>query len=94
MTVLLKEIEELYNSFCNSVYEPRYLDKKTKELIAFSNSVIINCKHCMRHHLRAAIKEGATKEEIAESVALAMSVSAGKTRGVARDIIMENTPDE
>lgn len=94
MTVLLNEIEELYNSFSKAAYEPRYLDRKTKELIAFSNSVIINCKHCMKHHLKAALKEGATKEEIAESVALAMSVSAGKIRGVARDIVMENTLNE
>lgn len=85
--VLLNQIEELYDQFSESVYSSGYLDKKTKELIAFSNSIIIDCKHCMKWHLKEALTAGAKPEEIAEVVALAMSVAAGKMRGVAREII-------
>ena len=85
--VLLKEIEALYDQFADEVYAPRHLDKKTKELIAFSNSIMIDCKHCMKWHLREALEAGASQEEIAEVVALTMSVSAGKMRGIARETI-------
>ncbi len=33
---LLKEIDELYGKFANSVYQPNILDGKTKELIALA----------------------------------------------------------
>lgn len=88
MTTLLEEIEDLYNKFSEKAYEPQYLDRKTKELIAFSNSIVIDCKHCMKWHLKSAIAAGASMNEISEVVAIAMTVSAGKARGVAQDIIM------
>jgi AhpD family alkylhydroperoxidase len=94
ISMFLNEFEELHGKFTKIVYEPGKLDRKTKELIAFSNSVIIDCKHCMRWHLKAAAEAGASEEEVAEAVAIAMTVSAGKARSVAKDIIMENCEDE
>ncbi|MHC4334297.1 MAG: hypothetical protein ACYSUV_11185 [Planctomycetota bacterium] len=37
---LLKEVDELYGKFANSVYQPNILDGKTKELIALACSVM------------------------------------------------------
>jgi AhpD family alkylhydroperoxidase len=74
---ILKEIKELYDRFADSVYKPNILDGKTKELIALSDSVMADCIHCIEYHYRKAVKAGASKEEIAEALAIAMSVSAG-----------------
>jgi len=77
---ILKEIDELYEKFASNVYKPNILDGKTKELIALSNSVMADCIPCIEYHYRKAVKAGASREEIAESLAIAMSVSAGSKK--------------
>jgi AhpD family alkylhydroperoxidase len=84
---LLKEIDSLYNNFADAVYKPGNLDKKTKELIALSNSVMADCVPCIKYHYSGAVKAGASKEEIAEALAIAMSVSAGSKRAKYSSVI-------
>ena len=76
---ILKEIDELYERFAGSVYKPNILDGKTKELIALSDSVMADCVPCIEYHYRMAVKAGASREEIAEALAIAMSVR-GKSK--------------
>ena len=77
---ILKEVEELYEKFSSSVSKPNILDGKTKELIALSDSVMADCLPCIEYHYKRAVDAGASKEEIAESLAIAMSVSAGSKK--------------
>ena len=77
---ILKEIEELYEKFSSNVAKPNILDGKTKELIALSDSVMADCIPCIEYHYKRAVSAGASKEEIAESLAIAMSVSAGSKK--------------
>jgi len=77
---ILEEIERLYEEFASSVYRPNILDGKTKELIALSDSVMADCVPCIEYHYKRAVKAGASREEIAESCAIAMSVSAGSKK--------------
>ncbi|MCJ7665375.1 MAG: carboxymuconolactone decarboxylase family protein [Actinobacteria bacterium] len=77
---LLKEVEELYNEFANKVYSPNVLDGKTKELIALSNSVMADCIPCINYHYLKAKEYGVSAEEIAEALAITMSVSAGSKK--------------
>ena len=53
------------------------LDAKTRELIALAVSVTLRCDGCITNHTSAAIKNGATKEEIVEALGVAISVNAG-----------------
>ncbi len=53
------------------------LDAKTHELIALAVAVTLRCDGCITTHTSAAIKTGATREEIAEAVGVAISVNAG-----------------
>ena len=55
---LLKEINDLYDSFAEKVYEKNILDKKTKELIALSCSVMADCVPCINHHYTKAVEAG------------------------------------
>jgi AhpD family alkylhydroperoxidase len=53
------------------------LDRKTRELIAIAVAVTRQCDGCITIHTDAAIKHGATKEEIVEALGVAISVNAG-----------------
>jgi AhpD family alkylhydroperoxidase len=89
---LLKEIDQLYDRFSDSVYAAGNLDKKTKELIAIACSVAVDCVPCIEWHYRNAVQAGATKEEISEALAVSMSISAGSKRAKYGPVIekMEN----
>jgi AhpD family alkylhydroperoxidase len=84
---LLEEVEKLYERFAGAVYKPNVLDGKTKELIALSNSVMADCVPCINHHYKGAVEYGASKEEIAEALAIAMSVSAGSKKAKYSSVI-------
>jgi AhpD family alkylhydroperoxidase len=53
------------------------LDGKTRELIALAVAVTTRCDGCITVHTDAAIKQGATKEEIAETLGVAVALNAG-----------------
>ena len=53
------------------------LGAKTRELIALAVAVARQCDGCITVHTAAALKQGATEEEIAEALGVAISVSAG-----------------
>jgi AhpD family alkylhydroperoxidase len=53
------------------------LDKKTKELIALAIGVAVRCEPCIAYHAEAAAKLGATREEIAETMGMAVYMGAG-----------------
>lgn len=53
------------------------LDAKTRELIALAVAVSLRCDGCITVHSAEARKQGATKEEIAEALGVAISVNAG-----------------
>ena len=86
---LLKEVEQLYRKFSNSVYQPGVLDAKTKELIALACSVMADCVPCIKFHYGGVAKAGASTEEIAEALAISMSISSGSKWAKYRSLIEE-----
>ena len=62
-------------------------EAKVRELIALAVAVTLRCDGCITVHTEAAIKRGATKEEIAEALEVATTINASKaiwTRPIAR----------
>ncbi|MGP8027745.1 MAG: carboxymuconolactone decarboxylase family protein [Acidocella sp.] len=53
------------------------LDKKTKELIALAIGVAVRCQPCIAYHAEAAAKHGATREEVLETMGMAIYMGAG-----------------
>jgi AhpD family alkylhydroperoxidase len=53
------------------------LGAKIRELIALAVAVTTRCDGCITFHTAAAIKHGATKEEIAEALSVAIALNAG-----------------
>ena len=56
---------------------PGALDTKVKELMALAISVAIRCDPCITYHASAAQRQGATREELAEAMSLALYMGAG-----------------
>jgi AhpD family alkylhydroperoxidase len=67
---------ELYFRFYKETYKASVLDRKTKELIAIAASLNARCQGCLDGHIKKAQKLGATREEIGETIAIALGVSA------------------
>ncbi len=56
---------------------PGALDPRTKELMALAISVAVRCDPCVTYHAAAAQRHGATREEVAETMGLALYMGAG-----------------
>jgi AhpD family alkylhydroperoxidase len=54
-----------------------HLDGKTRELIALAAAISLRCDGCIVVHATAARKEGASEEELAEALGVAISINAG-----------------
>ena len=53
------------------------LDDKTKELIALAVAATTRCDGCIAAHTGRAIKAGATRDELVEALAMAISLNTG-----------------
>jgi AhpD family alkylhydroperoxidase len=54
-----------------------HLDAKTRELIAVAIAVTTRCDGCIGVHTDRAINAGATREEVAEALGVAIALNAG-----------------
>ena len=71
-------LKEIYAKFYRETYysEKKCLDTKTQELIALGASLVARCDGCIEGHLKKALTAGATKEEISETIAIAIGINA------------------
>ncbi len=53
------------------------LDSKTKELIALAVGITARCDGCLAFHAKAAHHYGATREEIVETIGVAVYMGGG-----------------
>lgn len=53
------------------------LDEKTRQLIAVAVAITTRCDGCIAVHSRLATESGASKEEIAEALGVAVALNAG-----------------
>ena len=53
------------------------LGEKTRQLISLAVAVTTRCDGCITFHTDAALKAGASKQEIAEALGVAMAMNAG-----------------
>ncbi len=63
------------------VCRPQHLSPKTAELVALAAAASSGAEYCMKVHIRAAAKEGASRDEIYDTIMIAALV--GKTRVLA-----------
>ena len=66
-----------YQTIATSANRHGILDEKTQELISLAVAVTTRCDGCISIHSYAALKAGASREEIAAALAVAVSLNAG-----------------
>ena len=71
------EVMKAFSNIANAALATKALDGKTKELIALGISVAIRCDDCIAFHAKAALKQGASREEVLEALGMAVYMGAG-----------------
>lgn len=80
MAELRKAMPEPSKGFAQlaqAAIKPGVLDSKTKELIALAIGITARCDGCLAFHAKAAHRHGATREEIVETIAVAVYMGGG-----------------
>ncbi|OPY37445.1 MAG: Carboxymuconolactone decarboxylase family protein [Methanoregula sp. PtaU1.Bin051] len=72
-----------------TVAETSPLDPKYVELISMAVGAALKCPHCTGYHMQAAVKMGATREEILEVILLAGMISNSSVLANAYRIVDE-----
>ncbi len=70
-------VMKAFREMGSAAHEGGALDSKTKELLAVAISVAVRCDPCITYHVEGARKHGATREEICETLGLAIYMGAG-----------------
>jgi AhpD family alkylhydroperoxidase len=63
----------------HQAYEPGALGTKTKELLGLVASTVLRCDDCITYHIVRCGEEGATREEVIETLNVALIVGGSIT---------------
>jgi AhpD family alkylhydroperoxidase len=74
---LAPEIHGAFTEFSERVFAEGALPVKTKQLIAIAAAHVTQCPYCIRGHTKAALRHGATPQEIMEAIWVAAEMRAG-----------------
>jgi AhpD family alkylhydroperoxidase len=74
---LAPDIEAAFKNFQTQVFQDGALPGKIKQLIAVAAAHVTQCPYCISSHTKAALRHGATKEELMEAVWIAAEMRAG-----------------
>jgi AhpD family alkylhydroperoxidase len=69
--------EKAFQAFSQQVFANGALPAKTKQLIAVAVAHVTQCPYCIRGHTKAALRQGATREELMEAIWVAAEMRAG-----------------
>lgn len=87
---LRKEIPDVMTGFSTmsqAATKDGALDKKTKELIALALGVAARCDGCIGFHVQALVKLGATRDELLETLGMAIYMGGGPSLMYAADAL-------
>lgn len=71
------DVMKAFAAIAQAALQPKALDTKTKELIALAISVAVRCDDCIAFHAKAAVDQGATRDEVMETLGMAIYMGAG-----------------
>ena len=68
-----------FSGLHQAAFKPGALSLAEKELIALSIGLAVRCENCIYAHVQAALKAGATREQILDAAAVAVLMQGGPT---------------
>lgn len=75
--LLAPETEKAFQAFSRQVFADGALPAKTKQLIAVAVAHVTQCPYCIKGHTKAALRQGATRQELMEAIWVAAEMRAG-----------------
>jgi len=66
-----------FHDFGKTVFADGALSTRTKHVIAVAVAHVTQCPYCIRGHTRAALRDGASHEELMEAIWVAAEMRAG-----------------
>lgn len=74
---LAPKTQAAFDAFSREVFAEGALSVKMKQVIAVAVAHVTQCPYCIRGHTKAALRAGATREELMEAIWVATEMRAG-----------------
>ncbi len=74
---LAPEVQAAFDAFGQKAFQDGALPAKMKQIIAVAVAHVTQCPYCIKGHTRAALRAGATAQELMEAVWVAAEMRAG-----------------
>jgi AhpD family alkylhydroperoxidase len=74
---LTPETEQAFQAFSRQVFADGALPARVKQIIAVAVAHVTQCPYCIRGHTKAALRHGATPQELMEAIWVAAEMRAG-----------------
>jgi AhpD family alkylhydroperoxidase len=71
------EVMKAFDNIARAALSTEALDHKTMELVALGISVAVRCDDCIAFHVKAALDQGASREEVTAVLGMAIYMGAG-----------------
>ena len=71
------DVMKAFAGMAQAATAAKALDTKTKELVALGIAVAVRCNDCIAFHVKAAVERGASREEVLETLGMAVYMGAG-----------------
>lgn len=68
-----------FGAMSKAAMEGEHLDAKTKEFVALAIAIGVRCEPCVGFHVEALMKQGGTRDELAEMLAMTVQMGGGPT---------------
>lgn len=84
---LIPETMAGFSTMAKAATTTKTLDEKTKEMIALALGVAAHCDGCLGYHAKALVRLGASREEVAETLGMAIYMGGGPSLMYAADAL-------
>lgn len=74
---LTPDAEAAFQAFSQTVFAEGALPVKVKQLIAVAVAHVTQCPYCIKGHTKAALRHGASQQELMEAIWVAAEMRAG-----------------
>lgn len=74
---LAPDTQAAFEAFSRQVFAEGALSAKMKQIVAVAVAHVTQCPYCIKGHTRAALRSGATREELMEAIWVAAEMRAG-----------------
>ena len=81
------EAMKAFGSLSMAATASKAIDCKTKELMALAISIAVHCDGCVAYHTKMAHQHGATRDELVETVTLAIYMGGGPAAVYGADAV-------